>query len=203
MFGRIRKARKKRHAREKRTLEQSNQQQANSPLSDEQQKEAEKQQISQSLQEAKEGRQGAREEGVKWGEEFLNKPIEGLTPAERAAIQSEAHKGIKRQTQSAQRKLLGEQGMRGITGKSGVGFAQQLELQRAASDARGQVQRDIDKLNADVQNKKRAALYGIGAGEATQYQLDKQMIMDQLALQKDKEGELDIEELMNQVLNRI
>jgi hypothetical protein len=88
--------------------------------------------------------------------------------------------------QSANRKLLGDQGQHGIVGKGGVGYAQQRDLQRLGTEAQAGAQRDISKQNADLRLKNIAAIYAGEQGEAAQSQLDNQMALDQLQFAEEK-----------------
>ena len=162
-----------------------------------------KSQINQQAQEAKTNRQEARKEGKAYAEEVLNRDVQGLTPAQRKAMQYEASQKINRDTQQAERKLLGEQGRRGIGGKSGVAFAQQQELSRAGQEAQGQATRDLEKLNADLALKKLAAMFNIEQGEASQSQLDRQMAIDELELSQEKKRQRAVEDQMNRLFSRL
>lgn len=85
---------------------------------------------------------------------------QGFSPEQARAMQYEAHKGIQRQAQAAQRNILGEQGQRGIGGRSGIGYAQQRDLNRGYAAQHGQAQRDFERLNAEQR------LANVGAGTA-------------------------------------
>lgn len=74
---------------------------------------------------------------------------QGFSPEQARAMQYEAHKGIQRQAQAAQRNIIGEQGQRGIGGRSGIGYAQQRDLNRGYAAQHGQAQRDFERLNAE------------------------------------------------------
>ena len=159
--------------------------------------------INRHTQESKANRQQAQREGLKYGEDLFNREVQGLTPGQRKAIQYEASQRINRDTQSAERKLLGEQGRRGIGAKSGVAFAQQQELARAGQEAQGQVSRDTEKLNADLSLKKLAAMFNVSQGEAAQSQLDRQMAIDELELSSEKKRQRAIEEQFNRIFSRV
>ena len=107
-------------------------------------------------------RQNAREEGRADAESFLAKDVQGLDPEKRQALQYEANKGIQRSHQAANRKLLGDQGQHGIVGKGGVGYAQQRDLHKMASEAQGAAERDLTKLDRDIALKKQAAIFAGG-----------------------------------------
>ena len=162
-----------------------------------------KSQIDQKAQEAKQARDQARKEGKAYAEEVLGRDVQGLTPAQRNAMQFEANKQIQRSHQSANRKLLGEQGRHGIVGKGGVGYAQQRDLQRLANESQGQATRDIDKLNADLALKKLAAMFNIEQGEAAQSQLDRQLASDELKLNDEQKRQRYFEDQFNRLFNRV
>lgn len=157
-------------------------------------------QVSQETQRAKSERQAARQEGRNYAEELLSRDVEGLTPAKRNALQYEANKNIKRAEQAANRRLLGDQSRHGIVGRGGVGYAQQRDLQRLANEARGQSQRDLDKLNSDLALKKLAAMFNIEQGEASQAALDRQAAVDQLNLNEERRKQKYYEDQFNRLL---
>ncbi len=158
---------------------------------------------SQKAQQAKSERKNAFNEGITQGEEFFKKDIEGLNPQKRKALQYEASRNLDRGMETANRKLLGDQSQRGIVGKGGVGYAQQRELQRMAMDAQGGIHRDLDKLDADLKNKNRAALFGIGQGEAAQTALDRQLAADELQLDAERKRQRTFEDQFNRLFSRV
>ena len=163
----------------------------------------EEQKIKQTAENSKTQRHQAREEGVKWGEEFFNRPVSGLAPEKKKAMQYEAQRQAQRQLQSANRHLLGEQGRRGITGNSGIAYAQQRDLRRVGDEVTNQALRDVEKLDADMQMKKIAALFNVGQGEATQAQLDQQRAEDELRLAEDRKRQKRLEDFAYQQYSRI
>jgi hypothetical protein len=170
---------------------------------DEVEKPTNEQIATQNAMKAKENRNLAREEGVKYGEEFFNRPVAGLKPNQRNAMQFEAQKQIQRQMQGANRKLLGEQGRRGIMGNSGVAYAQQKDLQRVGNEAKNQSLRDIEKLDADLAMKKLAAMFNVGQGEAAQSQLDMQLAQDELRMEEDRKRQKRLEDMMYNQFSRV
>lgn len=162
-----------------------------------------KQQIESEAQAAKDVRQKGREEGKAYAEEVFSNPFPGLDPKQKIAMQNEANKNIRRQMQSANRRLLGEQGRRGITGRSGVAFAQQQELEKLGQEARGQASRDLDKLDKDLELKKIAARVNLEQGEAAQSLLDRQTAIDQLALEEEKKRQRMYEDRFNRLFERV
>lgn len=149
-------------------------------------------------------RDAAKAKGRKDVEDLLSDPtIQGLPEETRKALQYEASKQIQRSHQAANRKLLGEQGQRGIVGKGGVGYAQQRDLQRLANDAQSQATRDLNKLNEDARLKRVAAIFAGQQGEASQAQLDKQMALDELKYEEEKRRNRYYEEQANRQFSRV
>jgi hypothetical protein len=159
--------------------------------------------IDKKVEKAKQERSASREEGWKHGEDIMARKTVGLDPEQRRALQYEANKGIQRSMQSANRRLLGDQGQRGIGKGSGVGFAQQLELERAGRDAQGTADRDITKLDKDLELKKKAAIFNVSQGEAAQTQMDRQRASDDLQLYEERKRARAIEEKLNNLMARI
>lgn len=162
-----------------------------------------KSQATKNAQEAKELRNQSRQEGREDTRKFFSQDIEGLSPQKRAALQYEANKGIQRGVQSAHRKLLGEQGQKGIRGQSGVGYAQQRDLLRQGEAAKGQAHRDLDKLDSDLAMKKLAAIFTGGEGEAAQSQLDRQLAMDEMNFQEEKRRQRQLEDQYYRLFSRV
>lgn len=159
--------------------------------------------IPQEMAKAKEIRQQGRAEGKQYAEDVLSRDVQGLSPKQRNAMQYEANRQIKRASQSANRRLLGEQSRHGIVGRGGVGYAQQRDLERLANEARGQSIRDIDKVDQDLALKKLAAMFNIEQGEASQSQLDRQMAMDQLNLENERKRQRHMENQFERLFSRI
>ncbi len=159
--------------------------------------------IDKRVEKAKQERSASREEGWKHGEDIMARKTVGLDPEARRVLQYEANKGIQRDMQSANRRLLGNQGQRGIGNKSGVAFAQQKDLQKVGSDAQGAAQRDITKLDKDLELKKKAAIFNVSQGEAAQTQLDRQRANDELQLYEERKRARAIEEKLNNLMARI
>ncbi|SRR5260221_5467965 len=162
-----------------------------------------KQKLEENIASAGAERQKARGRGREYAQEVMGRKIEGLDPNQRRAMQYEANRGINRAAETANRELLGNQAKRGILGRGGVGYAQQRELQRLASEARGGVHRDLDKLNADMTEKRRAQQFGIESGEAAQHQLDRQIAQDEINLEKERKRQRNFEDRFYQQFSRI
>jgi hypothetical protein len=207
MFGHHKaKREKKRLKREQQNFANEKQQYDQGALEREKQaSDLQNQQAAEKAAQAKTERQGAREEGRADTESFLRKDYSGLglDPKQRSAMQYEANKAIQRGHQSSNRKLLGNQSQSGILGKGGVGYAQQRDLQRMASDAYAGVDRDLTKLDKDLELKKMAAIYAGGEGHASQSQLDKQLALDELQLAEEKRKAKTWEDKFNQAFSRI
>lgn len=148
-----------------------------------------------------------REKGYQKGrarsEELFNRDVQGLTPEKKNAMQYEANRNIHRNMETANRKLLGEQGRHGIVGRGGVGYAQQRDLQRMGREEEGQVVRDIDKLDSDLAMKNLAAMFNIEQGEASQSQLDRQLAIDELQLADERKRQREFEEKFYRQFSRI
>lgn len=147
----------------------------------------EKSQIAEKVQSAKQQRLQARGEGRDYAHEVLNRDVQGMAPEKRRALQSEANISIRGNLENAQRKLLGEQGIRGRSG--GVADEQRRALDRDAQAAEAGVHRDLDKMNSDLALKKLAAGFNIEQGEAAQQQLDRQLAEDEIRLNKERKNQ--------------
>lgn len=141
--------------------------------------------------------EGIRNTGQARGREdtanFLKQEVEGLNPQHKNALQYEANRGIQRNYRSANRKLLGEQSQNGIQGQGGVGYAQQMDLQRMAREEEGQVTRDVNKLDHDMALKKQAMILAGGYGEASQAGLDNQIALDEIDLLEERKKQQALE----------
>lgn len=171
---------------------------------EQQQKENQKTQAAQDAQKSAEDRKKAYGEGRQRIQDLFSDPtITGLDPEKRKAMQYEASKQIQRQHQSANRRLLGDQGAHGIVGKGGVGYAQQRDLQRLADESYGQARRDLDKMDADQRMKNIAAIFAGEQGEAAQQQLDKQLALDELKLDEERKRQRLFEDQFNRLFSRV
>jgi hypothetical protein len=159
--------------------------------------------VTERARESAEDRAKAREEGRKYAEEVFRRPIEGLSDAERKAMQLEAHQQIKRSHQSANRRLLGEQSRHGIIGRGGVGYAQQRDLQKLADEAHGAALRDREKLDRDLKLRNRVGMVTLEQGEAAQNQIDRQLAIDELEMNNEKKRQKRYEDQINRLFSRI
>jgi len=204
MFGHYRRKRKRKEQseREKQSLQneltQERERQSAEPTPEEM-----KTSVQERFDQARKDREMGRKEGRQYAEEVLGREVQGLDPHERSVMQYEAQRNIERQHQNASRKLLGDQSSHGIVGKGGVGYAQQADLQRIANESQGQATRDIEKLNSERQLKNLAAMFNIEQGEATQTQLDRQMAIDELELEREKKRQRKFDDEYYRLFSRI
>lgn len=205
MFGHNRRKRERREIKQgRKELKRERQQfESEKPELERREEEGIRTRIGEQAAESKRARQTARQEGRKYAEDVISRDVQGLTPNQRNAMQSEAYSGIHRAHQSAQRKLLGEQSRHGIVGKGGVGYAQQADLQRLANEAHGQSQRDLQRVDADLSLKKLAAMFNIEQGEATQSQLDRQLAADEIRLGQERKRQRQYEDRFNKLFSRV
>lgn len=205
MFGHFRRKREAKRQKEGRLkLKESKQRfEAQNPERLKQEDLYNKNKIEESISTARSEREKARGRGREYANEVMGRKVEGLDPNERRAMQYEANRGINRAAETANRELLGNQSRRGIVGRGGVGYAQQRELQRLAAEARGGVHRDLDKLNADMTEKRRAQHFGIEQGEAAQHGLDRQIAQDEINLEKERKRQREFEDRFYQQFSRI
>lgn len=121
-----------------------------------------------------------------YAQKFIEQPSQGLSPEQRRAMQYEGERQITRARQADERKLLGEQSQRGIVGRGGVGFAQRADLRQRANEQRGGVTRDLNKLNADLALKNKAAQFSVLQGETAARQLQRQEAADKLEYDREQ-----------------
>jgi hypothetical protein len=162
-----------------------------------------KRETAQNAAQAREERTQARGRGRERYEEFAGRQFEGLTPESRHAYETQANAGIQRASQGAEKKLLGQQGQRGILGRSGVGYAQQRDLQRMASEERGKVQNDLNLMNEDLRERHRVQAFGVEEGEASQEQLDRRLAQDELRLADERKRQRSIEDQRSKEFKRL
>lgn len=173
------------------------------PARDKETQDYQDQQVLDKTQKAKQDRMEGRQQGREYSDDVLSRNYEGLTPQQKAEMQTQAHKQVKRSMQSSQRKMLGQQGQHGIVGKGGVAYAQQRDLEKRAADVEGERMYDINKIDADLALKKMAAAFGIEQGEAAMNQLDKQMALDELQLLEEKKKQKYYENKSDQNFSRV
>jgi len=160
-----------------------------------------KQYASNQAQQFRQEREQGRERGRAYGEEFLGRDIQGLTPTQRRSMEESAQKKLNRESQGLQRRLLAQQGSRGVRG--GAAYAQQADLARATGEAQQQYMRDIDQMDADIALKKLGALFGIEQGEAAQSQLDRQLALDMARMDEERKRQRPYETKFNDYFSRV
>jgi hypothetical protein len=116
------------------------------------------------------GNVAAEEARVKTIHDLQTTP--GFRPEQAAAMKHEAYKLAQRQGQMNQRALLGEQSQRGIGGRSGIGYAQQRDVNRGVAAQQAQSLRDFQRLNAEQGTALAAAGYAAGEGEKSRMETD-------------------------------
>jgi len=126
------------------------------------------------IQENAQKQELARAAGAKEGQSFRMglQNAQGFSPEMARLKQYEAHKNIQREAQSAQRNLVGEQGMRGIGGRSGIAYAQRRDMNQAYGTQHQQAQSDYDKLNDAQRYANYLGEYTAGKGEEARYGTD-------------------------------
>jgi len=199
MFGyhkakREKKKAKKAQEQARQEIERMSQQQ---PAYDEKVKESAAEQAQQFREEREQGRQRGRE----YGEELIGRDIQGLTPTQRRSMEESAQKKLNRESQGLQRRLLAQQGSRGV--KGGAAYAQQADLARATGEAQQQYMRDIDQMDADIALKKLGALFGIEQGEAAQSLLDRQLALDMARMDDERKRQRPYESKFNDYFSRV
>ena len=147
---------------------------------------AEKAGVKQYAQEESANRAADTQRGRQDAQNFFNQEQKGLTDKQRHAMQYEGERQIDREHEKARQALLGQQGQRGIGGKSGIGYAQQRDLQNMAAEARGAVTRGVQLADADQALKKQAAIYAGGQGESALAALDRQAAQDDLRYRQEQ-----------------
>lgn len=160
-----------------------------------------KQYASEQAQQFRQEREQGRERGRAYGEEVLGRDIQGLTPTQRRSMEESAQKKLNRESQGLQRRLLAQQGSRGV--KGGAAYAQQADLARATGEAQQQYMRDIDQMDADIAMKKLGALFGIEQGEAAQSQLDRQLALDMARMEEERKRQRPYEQKYNDYFSRV
>lgn len=157
--------------------------------------------VPQRIEESRMDRERGRKEGRAYAEDVLSREYQGLSPEQRRAMQSAANRNIRRQTQGENRRLLAEQGRRGIRG--GTAFAQSQELQRGAQSARNKAQYDLDQMDRDLALKKMAAAFNIEQGEATQSALDREAAREELRAEQERRRQRRYEDKFNRLFSRV
>lgn len=128
----------------------------------------------------------AEERGIKKATEFTGRNVEGLNPQQRSAMQHEANRQIENQVYHQNRQMGGKRSQSGIGHKSGIAFAQREAVQKGAQEARGQSERDINRLDADQRMRNLAAQFAIQQGEVGRSDTARQEAEDMLRYEDEK-----------------
>jgi len=113
---------------------------------------------------------------------------QGFSPEQARLMQYEAHKGIQREEQAAQRNLVGAQGMRGIGGRSGIGYAQRRDMNQQYAGQHQQAQSDYNRLNEQQKYANVAAGTAYGEGQSAGMNTDWQEALEREERRKYKEA---------------
>lgn len=173
------------------------------PPSAEELKKQSESRVQKNLQESEEARHGAFERGKEQHKKFFSEDIEGLSPAQKISMQTEANKHARREAQSLNRRLVGDLSSRGIRSKGGIGEEQQRHLHRQAQEGEEQVRRDVNKLDTDISNQKRAAIYTGAQGEAAQNLIARQSAQDREEHEREMEHQRKNEKKYQGLMRRI
>ena len=120
----------------------------------------------------------AQQRGDQRYQDLRSQYSKGLEDKQRRVLQESANSQINRDIQGYEKKLLSQQGRRGV--KGGAAFAQQQDLARLGSEAQQQMQRDLSVLDSELALRQVAAAYNVQQGEIAQEALRNQMAKDTL-----------------------
>lgn len=120
----------------------------------------------------------AQQRGDQRYQDLRSQYSNGLEDKQRRVLQESANAQINRDIQGYEKKLLAQQGRRGV--KGGAAFAQQQDLARLGSEAQQQMQRDLSVLDSELAMRQAAAAYNVQQGEIAQEALRNQMAKDTL-----------------------
>jgi hypothetical protein len=160
-----------------------------------------KQEAYKQAQGLKTSRDTARQEGRRYGEELIGRNYQGLSPQQRLAYEESAKTKLNRDLQGQQRRLVAQQGARGVRG--GAAYAQQADLARASMENQSQLQRDLNQLDSDLALKKLAAVFNVEQGQVAQSDLDRQTALDELRYEQEKKRQRMLENQYMRQLSRI
>lgn len=203
MFGMIRRARKKRHKKEQRKLEEAqkekqrqiefNKIEEGAHLPREKEINAVQGLANKLANEGATRDQGLREEHKKQAMEEINTPMKGLTPLQRQTMQETANKQIANQLQNYSKMLSSSQGWRGVRGGKG-----QADINRQALNAQTQVQRDLNLQDADLSLQRLAAYLTSLEGKEANEILRNQKYWDYVTGQQDRRKASALNKYFNQ-----
>lgn len=137
----------------------------------------------------------------KQSQEFQNRQFQGLNPQHRSHLQESANVALNRDLQNQERAVLGQQGVHGIRG--GAAFAQRKELARLGQQGQQGIQRELNVMDIDQQNKNRAAAYEMESGEMQNRQLGREQAHDIVQGNRQAKKENKYSKKANQLFSRI
>lgn len=145
--------------------------------------------------------QQAQQRGTERFDELMNRGYKGLEDTQRRSLQESANSQINKDIQGYEKKILAQQGRRGV--KGGAAYAQQRDLAQLGTEAQQQMQRDLSTLDADLVLRKIAAAYNVEQGEVGQEALRQQMARDTLGSYDQKKYQKWLAEQANKLFQRI
>lgn len=158
-------------------------------------------QVNQLADDQKKRDQIARQEGRLESDDYLNREYKGLGTQQRNNLQETANAQIARDIQGYDKRLLGQQGKRGVMG--GAAYAQRADLARIGTEAQQQVQRDISSLDAEAAKQKLAQAYNIETGAVGQEAFRQQGAKDLLENNEQKKYQKWLTEQANKLFQRV
>jgi hypothetical protein len=205
MFGHHHRKRERKKLRRERSAFETERKafEAQRPAAEAQDRTTEAQRVSEVLQRKRAAREERGRYGIEQGEALLNRNVQGLTPREREAMSVEANQRINRNLHAAQGKLATAQPHRATVGISRTRDAQHRSLQREAQEQQGQVQRDIDRLEADQRRRHLAALAAYQQGEMALGEADEEKAEQELKHENELKRQRAREEQFNRLFSRL
>jgi hypothetical protein len=143
----------------------------------------------------------ARREGKTYSDEVLNREYQGLTPNQRNVAQETSNAQIGRDVHGYEKKLLAQQGARGL--KGGSAYAQQRDLARMGLEAQQQTSRDLSSLDADLALRKLAAAYNIEQANVGQSQYRNEQAREDVDAYNNRRYQKRLAEQANQLFSRV
>lgn len=203
MFGYHKAKREKKRAKREREalqeeIERLKQEKQTDPV---QEQRTHQEQVNQLANEQKGRDQEAVKEGTKRFDELINRDYKGLSDNQRRVLQESSDAQINKDIQGYEKRLLAQQGRRGV--KGGAAYAQQQDLARLGAEAQQQMQRDLSALDADLVMRKIAAAYNVEQGEVAQEALRQQMARDVLGSYDQRKYQKWLAEQANRLFQRI
>ncbi len=152
-------------------------------------------------QDQKERDDAARKEGRTYADELLSRDYKGMSDQQRQNQTESANAQINRDVQGYEKKLLAQQGRRGVGG--GAAFAQRQDLARAGLQAQQQSQRDISDRDSNMATANRTAAYNVEQGNVAQDLLRRQMAQEEIDNDDEKKYLRKLSEESNKIFQRV